>query len=107
MIAFESQGPILAFTSASSAPTSVQALPSSNLQSGQVMLTNVSSTIDAVIGWGETDTKAKENSVLGASQNQYYLLRGTQVVISAKGPYFTGIAVSSTADIKVQSGTGN
>ena len=108
MVAFEPQGPIVVFVAATAAPTAAQLTQSGNLQSDQVMLTNVSSTVDAIIGWGQTSDTAKLNAVVGASPNQYYLLRGTQVVVSAKGPYFTGLTDgASTAAIKVQPGTGN
>ncbi len=107
MIAFQPKGPVQSFTAATSAPTSVNVQPLTGLQSSQVMLTNVSSTIDAVIGWGTTDALAKLAAVAGAGSQQYYLLRGTQVVVSATGPFFTGISVSSTAVIEIQPGVGN
>ena len=106
MIAFQPDGPVLSFTADATAPTSVQVLPTSGLQSGQVMLTNTDSSDDCVVGWGQSDQLAKDAAVAGASPNQYYLLRGTQVVISAKGTYFTGIA-GAACIVKVQAGTGN
>lgn len=105
MIAFQPDGPILSFTADTSAPTSVQVVPSS-VQSGQVILTNTDATDDCVVGWGQNDAAAKANAVAGNSQNQYFLLHGTQVVITATGPYFTGIAGASCV-VKVQAGTGN
>lgn len=109
MIAFQPKGPVQSFTAAGSAPTSITVVPMAGLQAAQVMLTNISSTIDVTVGWGASDTEAKANAVAGLAgcAKQYYLLRGTQVVVSAKGPYFTGISVSSTAVVEVQPGTGN
>ncbi len=75
----------------------------------QVKFDNVSSTIDAVIGWGQTDLDAKKNAAAGADCAKcFYMLRGTvQVMTIPNGAYVTGISVSSTAVIKVQSGIGN
>lgn len=108
MLAFEPQGPVLGFTADATAPTSVDATPITGLQSGQVMFTNTSSSVDAVIGWGTTDAIAKANAAtpFAGCVQQYYLLRGTQVVVSATGPHFTGIAASPCI-CKVQAGTGN
>lgn len=111
MAAFRTQGPLLSFTGATTAPTSV--LPTGetvgNVQRQQYVLTNTDGTTDCVVGWGATDTIAKAASVVAnASQNCYYLLRGTQVVISAQvGSSFTGTTAASTAIIKVQSGEGD
>ena len=106
MTAFQPQGTVLSFTADATAPTSVEPKALSGLQSGTVALTNTSSSVDAVVGWGATDAQAKLNAVAGANQNQYYLLRGTQVIVSANAPYFTGIAASACI-VKVQAGTGN
>lgn len=108
-MAFQPDGPIASFTGATTAPTAVQTLSLSNTPAGQVMITNISSTIDCVVGWDQTSDRAKLNAVEGAgTPNTVYVLRGTQVAVTA-GPemYFTGITPSSTAVIKVQRGSGN
>lgn len=109
MIAFTPTGPIVTFTAASSAPTSQQATSTNNTQNQQYMLTNADTTNDAVIGWGTSDTIAKLAAAAGSTvTNCYYLLRGTQVVVTGPtGAFFSGIAVASTAAIKVQAGYGN
>lgn len=109
MIAFQPKGPLLSFTAATSAPTSVQAISLSNSNAQQILVTNVSSTIDVVIGWGQTDAEAKLNAAAGSTvQNCSYVLRGTQVVITAApNAYISGISVSSTAVMWVQAGLGN
>lgn len=107
MIAFEPQGKTVPFTADTSAPTAVQALTSANIQCPQVMLTNTSSTIDVFVGYGQTSDEAKANSVIASSVKGYYLLRGTQVVISASpAAYFTGIS-SGPAIVMVTPGYGN
>lgn len=107
MNVFNPKGPLLSFTSASSAPTSVQAVTVDNERAQQIMITNVDTTNDAVVGWGETDAKAKINAAAPASTSKcVYVLHGSQVIVSASaGAYFSGIAVASTAVIKVQAGT--
>lgn len=108
MIAWNPQGPIQSFTADTSPPTSVQVPSLAGMKAPQVMLTNISSTQDCVVGWGQTDAEAKFNAITGTNTpNQYYLLRGTQVAVSA-GPndFFTGIAAGSDV-IKVQPGYGN
>ena len=108
MIAFTPSGPILTFTAATSAPTSVQATSRDGTATQQICLTNTDATNDAVIGWGASDAAAKLNAVVGANQRQYYLLHGTQVVITiGVGQYITGITAANTAAIKVQTGMGN
>jgi hypothetical protein len=108
MQAFQTSSVLQTFTGGTSAPTSVQVKTADGIQGGQVILTNTSSTIDVVVGWGSTDAIAKLNAVAGNSSNQYYLLRGTQVVVSAGNEsYFTGITGTSTAIVYVQAGQGN
>lgn len=112
MIAFDPQGPLLTFTAASSAPTSQQATTPDNVMNQQVCLTNTSSSIDVIIGWGASDAQAKlaatAPSGTSNASNCFYLLRGTQAVITtAPNAYFTGISVSSTAVVYVQAGYGN
>ena len=109
MNAFQPTGPLLGFTGATSAPTSVQAVSSDNVTNPQVMLSNTDSSIDCVVGWGASDAAAKANAVASAgSANCYYLMRGTQVAATVPaGSYFSGITGSSTAIIKVQAGNGN
>ncbi len=105
MIPFNPTAPINSFTAATSAPTSVQSLPLSDVANQQYVLTNTDASIDATVGWGQTDAEAKANAVAGNSQRQFWLVHGTQVVITAApGAYFTGITGSSTAVIKVQAG---
>ncbi len=109
MIAWTPQGPLLSLTAASSAPTSVRVTSQSQVTSMQVKFDNVSATIDAVMGWGQSDAEAKANAAAAADCVKcFYLLRGTvQVVTIPNGAYVTGISVSSTAVVKVQSGIGN
>jgi hypothetical protein len=109
MIAFQPTGPILSFTGASSAPTSVQPLSTNGVRNQQFCLTNTDSTNDCVVGWGQTDAEAKLNAAVAtASQKCYYLLARSQVIVTA-GPeaFFSGIAVASTSVIKVQCGYGS
>ena len=109
MIAFSPSGPILSFTGATSAPTSVHAVSLTGVNVQQYMLSNTDSTIDCVVGWGATDSEAKLNADAGSNVSKcYYLMRGTQVAITAStGAFFSGITGSSTAVIKVQAGYGN
>lgn len=108
MIAFTPTGPLLGFTSASSAPTSVQAITLDNVMDQQVMITNVDGTNDAVVGWGTSDAEAKANSAAPATTSKcVYVLRNSFVIITVPpNSYFSGIAVASTAVIKVQAGHG-
>ncbi len=105
MTPYNPTAPIGSFTAATSAPTSVQSLSSNEVGNQQYVLTNTDASIDATIGWGQTDAEAKANAVAGNNQRQFWLVHGTQVVITAApGAYFTGITGSSTAVIKVQAG---
>lgn len=108
MIAFYPTGALLSFTSASSAPTSVQATTLVGQQAQQVCITNTDTANDAVIGWGATDAIAKLNAAAGTTvYNCYYVLHGQQVIVSVpQNSFFSGIAVASTAVIKVQAGVG-
>lgn len=109
MTAFNPSGPLVGFTAATSAPTSVQAISLTDEYAQQFMLTNTSGSIDCVVGWGQTDAEAKLNAAAGTTvANCTYLMRGTQVVITAApAAYFSGITASSTAVVKVQAGIGN
>jgi hypothetical protein len=105
--AFQPLGPIVGFTADTSAPTAQQAGVTGDVRGPQVMLTNTSSTVDVVVGWGSDSPGAKAAAASTTSESQYYLLRGSQVVISVgSGAYFTGITSSSTAVVKVQAGVG-
>ncbi len=108
MTAFQPTGPLLSFTSASSAPSSVQIVTLDSAREGQCMVTNVDGTNDAVIGWGQSDTEAKLNAAAGTNVNKcVYILRNSSRIISIPaGSYVSGIAVASTAVIKVQAGYG-
>jgi hypothetical protein len=108
MIAFQPKGALLSFTADATAPTSVQALSLASEQAQQFMLTNISASVDVVVGWGSSDVAAKLNAAAGTTvQKCYYLMHGTQVVITAgANSYFTGIGASS-AVVKVQAGIGN
>jgi len=110
MIAFDTQGPLLSFTGANSAPTSVQAISLDGVQQQQVVLTNTDVANDCVVGWGASDTVAKLNAAAGAGcSNCYYLLARSQVVVTTgSGMYFSGITPGSgvTAVVKVQAGYG-
>lgn len=109
MIAFQPTGALATFTAATpTPPAAVQSINLSQVPGVQVMLTNTSTTIDVFVGWGTTAAQAAINAVAGANFNQYYLLRGTQVVVSAApDAFFTGISASSTAVCYVQVGLGN
>ena len=105
---FQPTGPLLSFTGATTAPTSVQAITLNNCADQQVCLTNIDPTTDCVVGWGQTDAIAKTNAAAGATVSQcYYLLHSSQVVINVPaGTYFSGITAANTAIVKVQAGTG-
>ena len=111
MNAFVPKGPLLSFTGANTAPTSVQVVSLDNIVDQQVCLTNTDTSNDCVVGWGASDAVAKLNAAAGSTVcNCYYLLHGTQVVVGApSGSYFSGITPGSsvTAVVKVQAGTGN
>ena len=105
MIAFQPKGDVESFTGATTAPTSVQAVGNDGAQ--QYCLSNTSSTIDCIVGWGQTDVEAKANATAG-NANSYYLMHSTQVVVTAPiNAYFSGVTSSSTAVVKVQAGIGN
>src|SRR5690349_3607035 len=108
MIAFDTQGPLLTFTAATSAPTSVQAVSLDGVREQQYMLTNTSTSVDAVIGWGDSDAKAQAAAAAGSTvSNCVYLMARSQVVITgASDAYFSGKTASSTAAIYVQAGYG-
>ncbi len=111
MNAFRPIGPVMSFTGATSAPTSVQSVTKDGVQGAiQYVLTNTDGTNDCVVGWSTiSDADAKLKAVVASGfPDCYYLLRGTQIVITAPaGAYFTGITASSTAVVKVQAGAGN
>jgi hypothetical protein len=106
MIAFQPQGPIVGFTGATTAPTSVQAVSLSNVGVQAYNIDNTSTSIDCVVGWGASDAEAKANAAAGASTvNCHYLnFRTSEVIIASKDAYFSGITASSTAIIKIQAG---
>lgn len=108
MIAFTPKGPLLSFTAATSAPTSVQAVSLDNVRETQVCITNTDTTNDAVVGWADSDAKAKVNAAAGTTvTNCIYVMHNSQVVVTAPaGSYFSGITGSSTAVVKVQAGYG-
>lgn len=108
MYRWSPNGPLLSLTAASTAPTSVQLVSNSNVQSNDVKIDNTSSTIDAVLGWGQSDAAAKLNCVPASGiTNCVYIQHGTiQVISIPNGAYISGISVSSTAVIKVQTGIG-
>lgn len=111
MTAFHPSGPLLSFTGANSAPTSVQAISLDNTNNQQYCITNTDNSNDCVVGWGASDATAKLNAAAGAGVSKcYYLLARSQVVVT--GPvnaYFSGITPGSsvTAVIKVQAGYGS
>lgn len=110
MIAFKPTGPLLSFTGANTAPTSVQAITQNGVMDQQVCLTNTDVANDCVIGWGGSDTIAKLAAVAASGYtNCYYLLARSQVIVTVPaGAYFSGITPGSsvTAVIKVQAGYG-
>jgi hypothetical protein len=107
-ISFAPNGPVLSFTTAAAAPTSVQAITSDGVPNSQVVLTNTDTTNDCVVAWGQTDAQAKTNAVVAnASSNCFFLLHNTQVVITAApNAFYTGIAVAGSPIVKVQAGIG-
>lgn len=113
MIAFTPAGDIQSFTAATTAPTAVQSVGETQTQAQQYKLDNVSSTVDAVVGWGATAAEAQLNAgatgvpVAGNSKCMYLLHSTVQVVTAQPGAYFSGSTTSSTAVIKVQAGYGN
>lgn len=107
--AFQVGGNTCTFTGASPAPTAVQCPSNSGVQSPQVVLTNVSSTVDVWVSWGQSATAAAVNAAIptGTTRFGYYLLRGTQVTVSAPpNSFFTGTTASSTAIVYITPGTG-
>lgn len=110
MRAFQPTGNIQSFTAATpNAPTSQQAVSNDQTGNQQYVLTNTDGTNDAIIGWGASDAEAKANAANGTSvKNCYYLLHGTQVVVTgSRDAFFTGISVAGSPVIKVQPGYGN
>ena len=108
--AFRPKGPLLSFTGANAAPTSVQVIALEATTYQDVVVTNTDVANDCVIGWGLTDALAKTNAAAGVTVNRcYYLLARSQVVIRvSSGDYMSGITPGSgvTAVIKVQAGDG-
>ncbi len=106
MIAFTPLGPIVSFTGATTAPTSVQAVSLNNMNVQTYCIENISATIDCVVGWGADDTTAKANAAAAATvSNCFYMPFGKQrFIIGPPNAYFSGITASSTAVIKVQAG---
>jgi len=102
-------GPLLGFTAATTAPTAVQCISLSNVNSMDVKIDNTSGTVDAVLGWGQRSADAISAANAGSNTSTCaYIMRGTVQVISIpNGTWITGKTASSTADIKVQSGIGN
>lgn len=101
-------GPLLNFTAATSAPTSVQLVTKTNVLSNDVKVDNTSGTVDAVIGWGEDDTTAKLNASAASNVTNCALIQhGTIQVISIPCmSYVSGKTASGTAVIYVQTGIG-
>jgi hypothetical protein len=106
MQTFVPQGPLLNFTAAITAPTSVQAVSIAGVACTDYVLSNLSATIGVVVGFGNSDTIAKANAAAGASvSNCVFLAPLAQINISAAtNAYFSGISTSSTAVVYVQSG---
>ena len=106
---FQVGGKTCTVTAASPAPTPVQCPGNSGTQTPQFILTNVSSTVDAWISWGQTAGAATANATIPTATTQfgYYLLRGTQITVSAPpNSFFTGTTGSSTAVVYITPGTG-
>lgn len=110
MIAFTPTGKVMSFTADTSAPTPVQVLPKDGAADQQYILTNTDSSDDVCVGYGPTAAIATFNATEAntpQSGGVYFLLRSTQVAITAgPGAFFTGVS-SSTAIVKVQPGYGN
>lgn len=106
MVIFRPTGPILSFTAAASAPTSVQAVSVGDAFNLAVKMHNTDTTNDAVVGWGSTDAIAKANAAAPATAcNCVYLQHGETLVVEASpNSYFSGIATANTAVVKVQTG---
>ena len=82
MNAFQPTGPLLGFTGANTAPTSVQAVANTGGVSQHVCLTNTDTTNDCVVGWAASDAQAKLNAaVANLSSSCYYLIARTQVIV--------------------------
>ena len=106
---FQVQGNTCTFTGATPAPTAVQCPANSGVPAPQVVLTNISSTVDVWVSWGATAAAAAVNAAIPTSTTKfgYYLLRGTQVVVSTPpNAFFTGTTASSTAVVYITPGTG-
>ena len=111
MNAFHPTGPLLSFTGANTAPTSVIAIANNATIYQDMCLVNTDSANDCIIGWGASDADAKlAADVTKKSNNSYYLQHSTtQIVRIPTGSYITGITPGSTvtAVIYVQAGDGN
>ncbi len=109
MIAWTPQGPLLSFTADTTAPTAVQTVSVSQVQSQQVKFDNTDATDDVTIGWGNSSAEAIANAAAAADCNKcFYLMRSTvQVMTLPAGSYVTGKTASGTSVVKVQSGIGN
>ncbi len=104
---FQPKGNLASFAADVTAPTGVQSLVTSNEPAPQYVLSNTSTTVAVTVGWGDNSDQAKLNAAAGTKvQNCYYLMPGSQVVVSAQpDAYFSGIAASAVT-VKVQAGIG-
>ena len=101
-------GPLLGFTAANTAPTAVQLVSNTGVQSNDVMINNTSSTVDVIIGWGQSSAAAILATAAAANvTNCCYIQHSTiQIISIPNGAYITGWTASSTSVVKVQTGIG-
>lgn len=102
MIAFDPNGPIISVTSNAGA----QITCGDNVNNNMAMLTNIDTTNDAIVGWGQTQgaaTQAAQNSTI--SINCFYLLHNSQAaVVMPTGSFVFVAPVAGTPTIKMQAG---
>lgn len=107
MIPFQVGGNTVTFTAATTPPTAVQCKSADNVQSQNYVLTNISSTTTAFVGWGSTAAEAEANAVVPTSARVYPLLPLSQATITAPvNAYFSGDTAADTAIVYVTPGIG-
>lgn len=101
-------GPLLTFTGATTAPTAVQLVSTTTVQSNDVKIDNTSASVDVVLGWAQNSTQAILNAAAASNvTNCAYIQHGTiQVISIPNGTYITGKTASGTAVVYVQTGIG-
>lgn len=104
--AFQKMGNTVVFVAATTAPTAVQAV-SSTLGGNQYRIIN-SGLVTVFLGYGNTASEANGNAaVITTTGPSIPLLPGTDEILTfLPNAYFTGITVSSTANVYITPGDG-